>query len=258
MTAPIARLEDACVSFGKREVLHGIHWEIGQGEFWGLIGPNGAGKSTLLGLFNAMTPIASGAVYFNEEKVTPKTLHSVRTKIAHVFQMLEVDPRIPVTVFEAVLAGTYAKLGLFHRPGKKEIDAAYAALEATGLTEIKDRPLGRISGGQKQRTAIARALAQKPTLMLLDEPTAALDWQAQRDILNLIGDLQRSMGLTVVMATHDLNAVSHITTHTAILKDGTLIQASKTADAMSSDVLTSLYETPVDVVEHKGRKVALF
>ncbi len=258
MTAPIARLENARVSFGRREVLHGLNWEINQGEFWGLIGPNGAGKSTLLGLFNAMTPLTAGAVYFNEEKITPKTLQKVRTKIAHVFQMLEVDPRIPVTVYEAVLAGTYAKLGLFHRPGKEEMKLAYEALEATGLLDMKDAPLGRISGGQKQRTAIARALAQKPTLMLLDEPTAALDWQAQRDILNLIGQLQRSMGLTVVMATHDLNAVSHITTHTAILKDGALIQASKTEDAMSSDVLTALYETPVDIVEHKGRKVALF
>ncbi len=256
--APISRLEEVSVCYGAKEVLHNISWEVHAGEFWGLIGPNGAGKSTLLGLFNAMTEKSSGAVYFEDTELNPSNLHESRKKIAHVFQMLEVDPRIPITVFETVLAGTYSRLGLFKRPGAKEKEAALCALRLVGMLDAKDALLGRISGGQKQRTAIARALVQEPKLMLLDEPTAALDWQAQRDILDLIGKLQRSMGLTVVMATHDLNAVSHITTHTAMLKEGSLIHLSTTAEAMRSDVLSTLYGTAVDVFEHNGRKVALF
>lgn len=258
MQSCVAQLQNVSACRGGKEVLHALNWSIYAGEFWGLIGPNGAGKSTLLGLFNAMTPASSGQIFFQGSELRKTTLHSVRTQIAHVFQMVEVDPRVPVTVYETVLAGTYSKLGLFRRPGDRERKVALEAIERVGLTEVADRPLGRISGGQKQRAAIARALAQEPSLMLLDEPTAALDWQAQRDILDLIGSLQRSMGLTVVMATHDLNAVSHITTHTAMLKSGSLIHASLTQDAMRSDVLQALYDTPVDVFEHKGRFVALF
>ena len=94
--------------------------------------------------------------------------------------------------------------------------------------------------------------------MLLDEPTAALDWHAQRDILELIATLQKTLGLTVVMATHDLNAVSHITTHTAMLKSGSFVHVSTTREAMNGDVLSRLYDTPVDVFEHNGRQIALF
>ena len=254
----VAVLEDVCAGYGTREVLHSLTWSIEVGQFWGLIGPNGSGKSTLLGLFNAMTPARSGRIFFQGRQVDRANLHAVRTKIAHVFQMLEVDRKIPVTVYEAVLAGTFSKLGLFHRPGEREKALALKALERVGLSDVKDRPLGSVSGGQKQRAAIARALAQEPDLMLLDEPTAALDWQAQRDILELIASLQRALGLTVVMATHDLNAVSHITTHTAMLKGGSLIHLSPTPEAMKGDVLSRLYDTPVDVFEYNGRQVALF
>ncbi len=258
MVECIASLVDVCAGYGAREVLHTLTWSIKAGEFWGLIGPNGSGKSTLLGLFNAMTPASSGHVFFQGEEVTRTNLHRVRTKIAHVFQMVEVDRKIPVTVYEAVLAGTFSKLGLFHRPGAREKALALKAIERVGLADVKDRPLGGVSGGQKQRAAIARALAQEPELMLLDEPTAALDWQAQRDILELIASLQKTLGLTVVMATHDLNAVSHITTHTAMLKSGSFVHVSTTREAMNGDVLSRLYDTPVDVFEHNGRQIALF
>ncbi len=254
----VAALEGVCAGYGAREVLHTLTWRIEAGQFWGLIGPNGSGKSTLLGLFNAMTPAKVGRIFFQGQELTRENLHSIRTKIAHVFQMVEVDRKIPVTVYEAVLAGTFSKLGLFHRPGEREKILALKALERVGLTDVKDCPLGSVSGGQKQRAAIARALAQEPELMLLDEPTAALDWQAQRDILELIASLQKSLGLTVVMATHDLNAVSHITTHTAMLKKGSFVHVSTTREAMQSAVLSRLYDTPVDVFVHNGRQVALF
>ena len=143
MAECIASLVDVCAGYGAREVLHTLTWSIKAGEFWGLIGPNGSGKSTLLGLFNAMTPAASGHVFFQGEQVTRANLHRVRTKIAHVFQMVEVDRKIPVTVYEAVLAGTFSKLGLFHRPGVREKELALKALERVGLTDVKDRPLGR-------------------------------------------------------------------------------------------------------------------
>lgn len=254
----IAELKNVSIGYGRKLIVKNVDLKLSAGEFWSLIGRNGAGKSTLMGAFNGLTPVISGEVFFKGERVTKANLRGVRSRIAHVFQMIDVDPRLPMTVFETVLAGTYGRLGLFRRVQKEEIDLTWHALEQVGLTDLADYPLGCVSGGQRQRAAIARALVQKPELMLLDEPTAALDWQAQRDILHLIRDLQEKLNITVLMATHDLNAVSHITTHTAMLQSGTLVWAGKTDEGMTAENLSRLYGTEVDVFEHNGRRVALF
>ena len=149
MVECIASLVDVCAGYGAREVLHTLTWSIKAGEFWGLIGPNGSGKSTLLGLFNAMTPASSGHVFFQGEEVTRTNLHRVRTKIAHVFQMVEVDRKIPVTVYEAVLAGTFSKLGLFHRPGARE--KALALKAGCQRSTLRGR-LGRAKATRGYRT----------------------------------------------------------------------------------------------------------
>lgn len=255
---PLARLAGVRVSFGSRLILDGLDMALAPGDFWGLIGPNGAGKSTLLGLFNGLTRYQSGRVEFLGQPVTPRTASRLRLKIAHVFQMIDIDPKMPLSVFEAVLAGTYGRLGLFRKPGNRERELARSALQTVGLADLAQRPLGQLSGGERQRTALARALAQEPELLLLDEPTASLDWQAQREILTLIRDLIRRYPLTVLMATHDLNAVSHIATHAAMLKCGRLIWQGTTGAAMRPGLLSELYDVPITVAEVGGRSVALF
>ncbi len=255
---PQAALIDVCVRFGARVVLQNISFELAPGGFYGLIGPNGAGKSTLLGLFNGLTPFYSGRVSFFGESVTSQTATQIRLDIAHVFQMIDIDPKIPINVFETVLAGTYGKLGLFRRPSKREKEIALCALENVGLLRLKDRPLGQLSGGERQKVAIARALAQEPKLLLLDEPTASLDWQAQRDILELIKTLQQKYAMTVLMATHDLNAVSTIANKVAMLKEGKILWTGDIAQAMDETRLSELYDVPITVYEHEDRRVALF
>jgi manganese/iron transport system ATP-binding protein len=172
--------------------------------------------------------------------------------------MIDIDPKMPLSVFDAVLAGTYGRLGLFRKPGNRERDLARSALRTVGLVDLAHRPLGHLSGGERQRTALARALAQEPDLLLLDEPTASLDWQAQREILTLIRELIRQYPLTVLMATHDLNAVSHIATHAAMLKRGRLIWQGTTDAAMRPALLSELYDVPIALAEVGGRRVALF
>jgi len=255
---PLASLNNVSVRFGKRLILDNLNLELSRGDFWGLIGPNGAGKSTLLGLFNGLTPYQSGNVTFLGQTVSPVSSPKLRLKIAHVFQIIDIDPKIPFSVFDAVLAGTYGKLGLFKKPGNREKQLAYEAIDAVGLSHIINRPLGHLSGGERQRTALARALVQEPELMLLDEPTAALDWQAQREILTLIRDLLQQHPLTVIMATHDLNAVSHIATHTAMLKQGNLIWQGRVETAMDPVILSKLYDVPISVMEFNGRSIAMF
>ncbi|MDR2884203.1 MAG: ATP-binding cassette domain-containing protein, partial [Deferribacteraceae bacterium] len=135
--------QNASVSFGQRQILHDITFNIYPNEFWTLIGKNGTGKSTLLGLFNGLTPLKSGTVHYKGEIVTPK----VRQKIAHVFQATDLDPKMPLTVFEAVLAGTYGKLGLIKRAGKREKAIAMKSLESVGLSALANRPIGQLSEG---------------------------------------------------------------------------------------------------------------
>ena len=255
---PLAELQHVTVRARHQTILSDVSLSIQSGAFMGLIGPNGAGKSTLLGLFNGLTKALNGHVLFEGSALTPFTQRRFRLDIGYVFQSIPVDKQMPVTVFETVLSGTFGRLGLFRRPGNQERRLALKCLEAVGLPDLADRPLGALSGGQLQRVAIARALAQRPKLLLLDEPTSALDWEAQRAILHLIADLQKTYGFAVVMATHDLNAVLQLCDRAILLQDGRVFAVGESQSAMTAERLSTLYRVPIDVSHVNGRPVVLF
>jgi ABC-type cobalamin/Fe3+-siderophores transport system ATPase subunit len=175
-----------------------------------------------------------------------------------VFQATDIDPKMPMNVFEAVLAGTYSRIGLLGKPGRRERDLAMRALDAVGLSSLAGRPMGHLSGGERQRMALARALAQEPEFLLLDEPTASLDWQAQREILNTIADLRRQYRLAVFLVTHDLNAVFSMAANVAMLKEGSLVWSGPVDGAANPELLSFLYSVPIAVAACGERRVALF
>lgn len=256
--APLAALDRMTVRIGARTVLDSISMEVRTGEFWAVIGPNGAGKSTLLGLFNGMVQAESGTALFASHPVRGRDVHRARLDIAHVFQATDLDPKMPLSVFEAVLSGSYGRLGLFRRPGRREGELAGHCLDMVGLGALAGRPIGQLSGGERQRVAIARALCQQPKLMMLDEPTAALDWQAQRDILNSIAGLRSMSDMAVIMVTHDLNAVFSMATHVLMLKDGGILWKGSVDDARDGALLSGLFDVQISLAWHDGRCVALF
>ena len=182
--------------------------DILRGECLGIIGPNGAGKSTLLAALSGLARADAGQIRLFGEPLTTARATALRKRVATVTQLAAVDPRLPITVLESVMTGGFAKLGLWRRSGAALKALAGRMLEMTGIAHLANRPLGLISGGERQRTAVARALTQEPEILLLDEPTSALDWKAQRDILALVRDIHAALGLTVVLVTHDLNALT--------------------------------------------------
>ena len=249
--------KDVSVLAAKRRILDGCSFSFSAGRLTCIIGPNGAGKTTLLGLCNGLVLPASGHVSSLGQPLTRHTAPELRKRIGYVAQWRIIDPRQPLTVFESVLSGTYGKLGLFRKPGANERVLAEQALAAVSAHHLASRPLGHLSAGEAQRVAIARALAQQPELLLLDEPTASLDWQARREILALIGELRSNTNLGIVMVTHELNALSDICDHVYFMKAGQIAWHGPAGAAMNSERLSALFDTTVEIVTGNGKPVVL-
>jgi manganese/iron transport system ATP-binding protein len=199
----------------------------------------------------------SGTATILGETVTPKNVRHLRQRIGYVSQFRSIDARQPITVFESVLSGIYGRLGLFRKPGSRERALAMDALHAIYGTHLASRPLGHLSGDEAQRVAIARALAQEPKLLLLDEPTASLDWQARRDILHLIGTLRSDLSLTVLMVTHELNALPDLCDSVLFIKNGSVIWQGGVIEGLTEARLSEAFDTPVTVLSHNEKPVVL-
>ena len=186
-------------SYQDSLVLKDISFTIKEGQFAGIIGPNGGGKTTLLKLIlGFLTPTKGSIAVFGEEPI------EARRHMAYVPQSLRFDKQFPISVGELVLEGRLSKLPWYGQYSKEDKQAAKNALEKVRLGHLFDKPFGSLSGGQAQRAWIARALASEPRLLLLDEPTASVDAQAEAEIYSILKQLQGQ--ITIVMVTHNLQA----------------------------------------------------
>jgi len=187
-------------SYDKVLVLENVNVKIFRGEFIGIFGPNGGGKTTLLKLLMGfLNPDAGKVLLFGRP---PKT---ERKNIGYVPQVARFDKQFPISVLELVLMGCLSQLRWWGGYPAKTIEKAKEALEKVGLLDITDQPFGTLSGGQAQRALIARALVSHPSLLLLDEPTASVDPQAEKEIYQLLDQLKEKM--TIIMVTHDLQTI---------------------------------------------------
>lgn len=226
--------------------------EVAQGEFLGVIGPNGSGKSSLLGALAGRLPLAAGRISL------AGTGKARRGQVALAAQMSALDPRLPISVLESVMVGAYAELGLLRRPGAAVRGRAREMLALVGIAHLEDRPIGRCSGGEAQRAALARALLQRPEILLLDEPTSALDWRAQREILDCIKDIHTRLALTTLMVTHELNALPELCDRVLALRGGVVAWSAPSREALEPARLTDIFNTPFVVLSHEDRPVVLF
>ncbi len=196
-----ARLEvdDITVSYNGHPVLHHISFDVPHGARIAVVGPNGAGKSTLFKALVGLLPLREGQIYIHGQP-----LGNHKDCVAYIPQRGEVDWRFPVTVRDVVMMGRFAQIGWLKRPGKADRQIIQHSLAQMGIADLADRPIGDLSGGQQQRVFLARALAQDPHILLMDEPFTAVDMTTQETTLSLLDHL-RERQVTAIISTHDLN-----------------------------------------------------
>jgi len=195
------------VHFGyqREPVLAGVSLEVKRGEFFGLIGPNGAGKTTLLQIIVGLLVPQSGQMeLFGQSLAVFKDW----AKVGYISQRAaQLETGFPATVAEVVAAGRFARVGLYRKFSPADREAVNWALEMVGLKDYRRRVVGHLSGGLKQRVAIGRALAGQPELMILDEPVVGVDPAARERFYHLLVDLNKDLGLTLILVSHDIGAV---------------------------------------------------
>jgi manganese/iron transport system ATP-binding protein len=204
-------LEDVVVSYGGRPALDGVTLSVPHGAQVAIVGPNGAGKSTLFKALVGLLPVRSGTVLLSDRKPGK---HG--DTIAYVPQREEIDWGFPVTVHDVVMMGRYGSLGWFHRPKAADREVVARCLDELGIGELERRAIGELSGGQQQRVFLARALAQEPHVLLLDEPFTGVDVGAREALLTLL-DRLRGRGITVLVSTHDMETAAQRFELTALL-----------------------------------------
>jgi ABC-type Mn2+/Zn2+ transport system ATPase subunit len=195
----LLELRDVTVGYGGRPALDSVSLAVDRGAQIAVVGPNGAGKSTLFKALVGLLPIRSG-----EMLVAGRPAAASRTLIGYVPQREEVDWRFPVTVYDVVAMGRYGPGRWLRRLSHTDREVIADCLQRLGITEVANRPIGELSGGQQQRVFLARALAQEPEILLLDEPFTGVDVGTREAILELLKDL-RERAVTVIASTHDLD-----------------------------------------------------
>ncbi|GEC92354.1 MULTISPECIES: metal ABC transporter ATP-binding protein [Brevibacillus] len=235
-------VRDLHVSYFGNEVVRDVSFNVELGSMVGIIGPNGAGKSTLIKALLELIPRDKGNV-----RIFGKETNEFRKKIAYVPQRSMIDWTFPITVMDTVLIGTYPSVGLFKFPKKKEKAWALECLRRVGLEDFRDRQIGELSGGQQQRVFLARALAQKPELLLLDEPFVGIDVASEDTIIRILKELQLQ-DKTIVVVHHDLSKANAYFDQ-LLLMNKELIKFGTVDEVLNREVMSKAYAYQLQFLE---------
>ncbi len=245
----VVKIRDVSVSYRENVALKGANLDIEEGSFLCVIGPNGAGKTTLLTVINGLGKIIKGNVKVLGMVLNKRNIFAIRRNIGYVPQKQDIDPRFPITVREVVDIGRHCRIGLLRRMNEADREIVESAMKVVGISELAARPIGHLSGGEQQKVAIARALAQEPKIMLLDEPTSNLDPKARCEIMELINKVYWERRLTIVFVTHLLGHVSDRCRQAVLMKRGRIVWQGNINKALNRKLLADLYECPVEALE---------
>jgi cobalamin transport system ATP-binding protein len=231
-----------------QHVLTDVSFDVERGSIVGLLGPNGSGKTTLVRIIAGMLRPDSGRVLLEGTSVGDIPRRDLARRVALVPQ--ETHTTFDFSVLDMVLMGRYPHLGPFELERPADLDIARAALRATGTEALESRAFTTLSGGEKQRVVIAAAIAQASDVLLLDEPTTALDLGYQFEIAALLKRLNAEHGTTMVVSTHDLNLAATLCERVVLIKSGAVIARGTTADTLNAHNIRLLYDVEADVQFH--------
>lgn len=242
MSKVVASLRDVSVSLAGQEVLTDVNLDIHAGEFLGVVGPNGSGKTTLLRVMLGLVSPDSGSV-----ELFGRAPREARGEIGYVAQFATFRRDFPISVEQTVLLGRLGISRGFGRYNSEDRAAASEALNQVGAWDLRTKPIGELSGGQLQRVLIARALAGRPRILLLDEPTSNVDVAAEEGIFGLLRQLSHSMA--IVLVSHDVGFVSEYVSRVACVNR--TVACHPTAE-ITPEVLHGLYGHGVHVIDHSA------
>ena len=240
--------EDVHAGYNGVDVLKGICLSLNESDFLGVIGPNGSGKTTLLRTLSRALQPSSGLVSIDGVDIYATSSRDFARRVSVVPQ--ETLVAFDFTVLEITLMGRSPHTGRFAVEGKQDIETAMEALASTGTDHLKDRPINSLSGGERQRVMMARALAQEPELLLLDEPTSHLDINYQYEVMDLVKALNKERGIAVLAVLHDLNLAAQYCDKLTLVGQGTVRAAGPPADVITSDNIRETYGAEVWVRTH--------
>jgi len=246
--ASLLSVTGVCGGYRKETVIKDISLEINKGDFLGIIGPNGSGKTTLLRLMSRVLAAQKGDIFLEGRDIARMDLKQFCQKAAFVPQDTLIN--FSFSVREIVLMGRIPHLKRMQWETKRDLEIAQAALAMTDTSHLQEKMIDELSSGERQRVIIAKALAQEPTLLFLDEPTSHLDIGHQIQILDLLKKLNRSKGLTIVMVLHDLNLAGEYCNRIALLNQGMIFKQGSPAEVLTYQNIEAVYRTVVVVKDN--------
>lgn len=248
------RGDGVTVDLGGTRIVDGADLHVGPGEWLSIVGPNGAGKSTLLRAVLGLVD-AAGTITVDGVDVSELTPRERARRLAYLPQAPSDPPGM--RVIDYVLLGITPRLGVGAWPGPAEGAEALAALAGFGLDGLADRQVSSLSGGERQLTLVARALVQQASVLVLDEPTTALDLGHQQDMLAAIDHLRADRGVAVIVTMHDLSLAADRATEVMMLADGRVVARGDATAVLQPERIRRHYGADVDVVTHDGRLVVI-
>ncbi len=229
-------------------ILEDISLSIAEADFLGMIGPNGAGKSTLLKLVNGLLSPQSGDVLIHGIPVTNYPRKELAKSVGFVAQ--EFTTAFSFTAYEIVLMGRYPYLPPFRQERETDRSMIRKAMEETDVWHLGERQFGELSGGERQLVVLASALAQEPQILLLDEPTTALDLKHQIQFYRILQTLRQEKGITIVTVTHDINLAARFCERIVVMKEGRIVADGTPKKILQKSLMESVYEVEIEIIAH--------
>ncbi len=215
--------ENVSLIRGNRLVLNNIFFSVKPGESVAIYGPNGAGKTTLLTLINGLLFCKKGRVIISDIVLSPETAREIRIITGYVPQNFDVDYRTPILAGTVVLSGCYGKLGLFHYPDDLMLKKTCQLMEKLEISSVFNRPFGQISGGERQKVMIAKAMMQDPEILLLDEPFSSISKTSKEKIIEIIKTWHKEKGITIFLVSHEKDVIEKLCSRILYLEEGRII-----------------------------------